>query len=109
MTHQPLLPLMAQRAMKDRRLSRVQVAVYGALFDCLDTMQHRYAKLGWLAANTRIREDVVSAAVKQLHRLGYLERGPDEPGPRNRSRRTYRMLLSPPMDESHTPATQSAA
>lgn len=104
-----ILPVMVQRALLDVRLTRRQLMVYAVLFDGLDTHQHRFAKLAWLANRTGLREDVVSSALKRLVQLGYLERGPNEPGPRNRSRRTYRMPMSPYMDGSHTTTTQSAA
>lgn len=101
--------LMLLTAVEDGRIGRQALRVYAVLWRNLDVVEYRYAKLAWLRARTGLREDVISAILKRLGQLGYLDRGPDESaGHGGRRRKTYRLTVSCPI-QPHTETTQPAA
>lgn len=75
-------------AARDRRLNRDAYRVLLELHTRLDWREHRTAKLWALAKTLHLHEASVSRAITRLREAGYLEAGP-----RDESRRTYRLSL----------------
>lgn len=72
----------------DRRLTRADLLVYGALLRDTDPMAYRPVKLARIARATGLQERHALRAIKHLRARGYLERGPTAEGRVN----TYRPL-----------------
>ena len=101
-----MIPTCLVQAARDTSLRGVTLALYIVLFERLDFIEPRPAKLSALAKQTGVKKSNVSRAFARLIQRGYLTRGPDDG-----HRKTYRLGVSPtPLDTPViTDATSNAA
>ena len=100
------LPASMDRAIDDRRLTALEVRVYGFLQRDLSRREFREVKLYPLARRFRTSKGSISRMLSHLVTYGYLARGPDGGGP-GRVIRAY--ILTMPSPEGFRTETLPAA